>query len=152
MKAKFKVGDKVRVLPRTGDSDDYRSSYEDSMCCLAGRIFTIEDVDVSEDSDSPIPDDGYIYKLREDIMNWNWNSSMLESAEDYTAVLSDSKQYFYLITKDGEPYRISLNPHKAIKDARTLATKNPDSVISIYRNLIATTAECELLITNVKSY
>lgn len=66
--------------------------------------------------------------------------------------LLDSKQYFYLIMKDNTPYRITLNPHKAIKGARVLAIQEPDSTISIYRNLIATTAKCELLIKDIKSY
>ena len=156
MKAKFKIGDKVKVLPRTGDANDYRSSYEDNMCCLAGRIFTIKGINTSKDSDSSIPDDGYVYKLREDIMNWNWNSSMLESVEesekDLYSFLSNQKQYFYLIVKDGEPYRINLNPHKILKDARVLAIMEPEAKVSIYRNLIGTTSKCELVIDNVQAY
>lgn len=156
MKAKFNIGDKVRVLPRTGKPDDYRSSYEDSMCRLAGKTFTIEDVNISEDSDSSIPDDGFVYGLKEDIVGWSWDSSMLElveeNEEDIYSSLSDQKQYFYLIMKDGEPYRINLNPHKILRDARALATTEPEAKVSIYRNLIATTSKCELLIENIKAY
>ena len=156
MKAKFKVGDKVRVLPRTGKPHDYSSGYIDSMCCLAGKTFTIEDVDTSEDSDPLIPDDGYVYKLKEDIMDWCWDSSMLElveeNEEDIYSSLPNQKQYFYLIMKDGEPYRINLNPHKILRDARAIVTTEPEAKVSIYRNLIATTSKCELVIDNIKPY
>ena len=156
MKAKFKVGDKVRVLPRTGKPHDYRFSYEDGMCCLAGKTFTIEDVDTSGNSDYSIPDDGYVYKLKEDKTHWSWNSSMLElveeNEEDTYSSLANQKQYFYLIMKDGEPYRINLNPHKILRDARAIVTAEPEAKVSIYRNLIATTSKCELVIDNIKSY
>lgn len=156
MKAKFNIGDKVRVLPRTGKPDDYRSTYMDSMLDYVGKVFTITAVELNDDPDTLISDDGYSYRLKDDEMNWSWDSSMLESVEEneeniYSS-LSDQKQYFYLIMKDGEPYRINLNPHKILRDARALATVEPEAKVSIYRNLIATTSKCELLIENIKAY
>lgn len=140
MKAKFKVGDKVKVLPRTGDSDDYRSGYEDSMCCLAGRIFTIKDIDTPENSDSLIPDDGYVYKLEEDIMRWNWNSSMLELVDD-----DDDVQYFYLVVVDRNPVKITLQKKKAVKFGRAYLTQHPESTAFLYKQPILETATIQLV-------
>ena len=155
MKAKFKVGDKVRVLPRTGKQNDYRSGYMNNMLDYVGNIFTIKSMDVSDDIETIIPDDGFVYTLEGDEDNWSWNSSMLElveEKEDLYSSLSNSKQYFYLIMKDGEPYRINLNPHKILRDARAIVTTEPEAKVSIYRNLIATTSKCELLIKDIKAY
>lgn len=155
MKAKFKVGDKVRVLPRTGKQNNYRSGYMNNMLDYVGNIFTIKSMDVSDDIETVIPDDGFVYTLEGDEDNWSWNSSMLELVEegkDLYSSLSNSKQYFYLIMKDGEPYRINLNPHKILRDARALVTVEPKAKVSIYRNLIATTSKCELLIKDIKAY
>lgn len=152
MSAKFKVGDKVEVIDRIGYVNDYRSSYVDSMRDLVGKIFTIQSVELSIRPDSTIEDDGYVYTLEEDELKWAWNSSMLKLVEPSYESLLDSKQYFYLIMKDGEPYRINLNPHKILRDARALATTEPEAKVSIYRNLIATTSKCELVIDNVKAY
>ena len=156
MKAKFKVGDKVRVLPRTGKPNDYRSAYMGSMLDCVGKVFTIAAVELSDDPDASISDDGYSYTLKEDEMDWSWDSSMLElveeNEEDIYSSLSNQKQYFYLIMKDGEPYRINLNPHKILRDARAIVTTEPEAKVSIYRNLIATTSKCELVIDNIKPY
>lgn len=156
METKFKIDDKVRVLPRIGEPDDYRSSYVDDMTDFVGKIFTIKSVELSEDPQSLVEDDGCAYMLKEDRSEWIWNSSMLElveeNKEDLYSSLSDSKQYFYLIMKDGEPYRINLNPHKILRDARALVTVEPEAKVSIYRNLIATTSKCELLIKDIKAY
>lgn len=139
MKAKFKVGDKVKVLPRTGYPDDYRSDYVDDMCCLIGKILTIENIDTSEDSDSLIPDDGYVYKLKEDIMHWNWNSSMLELVED------DDVQYFYLVMVDKNPVKITLQKKKAVKFGRAYLTQHPESTAFLYKQSILETATIQLV-------
>lgn len=156
MSAKFKVGDKVRVLPRTGKPNDYRSTYMDSMLDYSGKVFTIAAIELNDTPNALIPDDGYFYILKEDKMNWSWDSSMLElveeNEEDIYSSLSDQKQYFYLIMKDGEPYRINLNPHKILRDARAIVTTEPEAKVSIYRNLVGTTSKCELVIDNVKAY
>ena len=156
MNTKFKVGDKVRVLPRTGKANDYRSTYMDSMLDYAGKVFTIAAIELNDTPNALIPDDGYSYTLKEDKMNWSWDSSMLElveaNEEDIYSSLSNQKQYFYLIMKDGEPYRINLNPYKILRDARIIATLEPEAKVSIYRNLVGTTSKCELVIDNVKAY
>lgn len=150
---KFNIGDKVRVLPRTGKPDDYRSTYVNNMLDCEGKIFTISAIELNNmDPDASIPDDGYSYTLKEDEMSWSWDSSMLELVEESEDSLSDQKQYFYLIMKDGEPYRINLNPHKILRDARAIVTTEPEAKVSIYRNLIATTSKCELVINNIKPY
>lgn len=152
MKAKFKVGDKVRVLPRTGKTNDYRSDYVDDMCCLAGKIFTIENVDTSEDSDSLIPDDGHVYKLKEDTMDWNWNSSMLELVEDIMdrnssmpELVEDDVQYFYLVMVDGNPVKITLQKKKAVKFGRAYLTQHPESTAFLYKQPILKTATIQLV-------
>ena len=156
MEAKFNIGDKVRVLPRTGNPNDYRSGYMECMLDYVGKVFTIAAVEPSDDSNTSIPDDGYSYTLKEDEMDWSWDSSMLElveeNEENVYSSLSDQRQYFYLIMKDGEPYRINLNPHRILRTARAIVTTEPEAKVSIYRNPIATTAKCELVINNVKPY
>lgn len=139
MKAKFKVGDKVRVLPRTGKPNDYRFSYEDGMCCLAGKTFTIEYLDTAGNSNYPIPDDGYVYKLKEDIKHWNWNSSMLELVED------DDVQYFYLVMVDKNPVKITLQKKKAVKFGRAYLTQHPESTAFLYKQSILETATIQLV-------
>lgn len=139
MKAEFKVGDKVRVLPRTGDVNDYRSGYVDHMCLLAGKVFTIDLVEISEESDSLISDDEYTYKLKEDINKYNWNSSMLELVED------DDIQYFYLVVVDGNPVKITLQKKKAVKFGRAYLTQHPESTAFLYKQPILETATIQLV-------
>lgn len=139
MKAKFKVGDKVRVLPRTGDANDYRDVYVDDMCILAGKVFTIDAVEISEEAGSLISDDECAYKLKEDINKYNWNSSMLELVED------DDIQYFYLVMVDGNPVKITLQKKKAVKFGRAYLTQHPESTAFLYKQSILETATIQLV-------
>lgn len=139
MKAEFKVGDKVRVLPRTGNINDYRDGYVDDMCLLVEKVFTIAKVEASENLDSFIPDDGYVYKLKEDINKWDWNSSMLELVED------DDIQYFYLVVVDGNPVKITLQKKKAVKFGRAYLTQHPESTAFLYKQPILETATIQLV-------
>ena len=79
-KPKFKIGDKVRILPRQGSSRDYRSSYVDKMLDCVGKTGTIIKCTPTNLMARKHPDDSYVYTLRN--FNWSWTSSMLELVEE----------------------------------------------------------------------
>jgi len=104
--SKFKIGDKVRILPRKGSSGDYRANYVNEMLDYVGKTTTIIDYKLSNAGACKWPDDGYIYTLKG--FAWAWNSSMLELVED-----SDSKEEKYIHPsqlKDGDIIKIWLEP------------------------------------------
>ena len=65
---KFKVGDKVRILPRKGDPEDYIGTYIDEMLQFVGKTATIRKVDL-----------GSIYLVEN---NWMWDSKALELVDE----------------------------------------------------------------------
>ena len=72
----YKVGDKVEVIARAAEPDDYRFAFVDSMTRYTGRIVTIIFVTTAMVKTNSIPDDGYQYRILEDGGNFNWTSSM----------------------------------------------------------------------------
>ena len=80
MGQKFHVGDKVRVIERTKDESDYQFSFTDEMARLSGQVFTIKSASGGYIHSCGVPDDGYLYTLREE--GFNWASSMLQLAEE----------------------------------------------------------------------
>lgn len=112
MAPKFKIGDKVRILPRQGSSEDYRSAYVDEMLKYVGRTATIKWCNITDLIAGKWPDDGYVYMLEEFGFGWNWNSSMLELVEN-----SDSKEEEYIHPsklKDGDFIRIRTGNYKGL--------------------------------------
>lgn len=76
----FKVGDQVRIKPRTGDGDDYPFFYTDEMAFRAGEIHTITSIE-------PVTficrkrhynGDPNRYRLDLDDCRYDWHSSMFE--------------------------------------------------------------------------
>ena len=81
MKAKFKIGDKVRIKPRTHEANDYRFSFTDNMVRYVGKVTTITDASYNRALNTfPVPDDGWKYELSEPNQYW-WSSGMLELVE-----------------------------------------------------------------------
>ena len=66
---KFKVGDKVRILPRVNNKYDYRGIYIDDMLHFSGKVATIEEIY----ADSTI-------KL--DSNGWIWDTKALELVDE----------------------------------------------------------------------
>ena len=77
-KPKFKIGDRVRILPKNPLFDYHNVGYTPQMETLAGNIWTI--LSCKPHDDKPI----YVYKLKEDEDKWNWIEEMLELVPDYT--------------------------------------------------------------------
>lgn len=78
MGAIFKVGDKVRIRPRTYSMEYYRFGFLDHMAEHAGEIHTIVSVDpCCYELPMPIPDDNRGYVL-DKMINCKWSSGMLE--------------------------------------------------------------------------
>lgn len=106
---KFKVGDKVRILPRKDSSGDYRFSYVNEMLDYVGKTATIINYTFLKDSAKKWPDDGYAYTLKG--LGWAWSSSMLKLVED-----SDSKEEKYIHPsqlKDGDIIKIWNKPNRS---------------------------------------
>ena len=81
MEPLYKVGDKVRIVERVHPYSDYRCGFTDNMAELAGKIFTVYNIEGSANTVSNVPDDGHLYKLKEGACEpYIWSSSMLESA------------------------------------------------------------------------
>lgn len=76
----YKVGDKVKVKKRIGESEDYRYGFVDEMDePYGGKIVTIISVKpLSIRGLYHYPDDGYKYQIVEDRQKYNWASSMFE--------------------------------------------------------------------------
>lgn len=89
MEAQFKVGDKVKVLPRNYPVDRYRSRYTDGMTKYIGQIATICERYCNVEYPTSYNDDGYIYKLDVDCKTWNWNSSMLAPLKETSSTPID---------------------------------------------------------------
>lgn len=88
MEARFKIGNKVKILPRDHNAK-YRSGYIDSMTRYSGRIATICECYRSIENPISFNDDGYNYSLDIDKQFFNWNSSMLTSLEETSSISID---------------------------------------------------------------
>lgn len=78
MDSLFKIGDYVKVLPRTSESGCYRCGFVDDMAKLEGQVFQV--IEVHEHGSRQhfnIPDDGCVYTLA-NAGGWSWPSGMLE--------------------------------------------------------------------------
>lgn len=76
----FKIGDYVKVLPRTKESGAYRCGFANDMTELQGQVFQVTDV---HEHGHPrqqfiVPDDGYVYTLDGEADDCSWSSGMLE--------------------------------------------------------------------------
>lgn len=80
MEPRFKVGDRVRVIQRTEFEHRYRCRFVDDMAAMAGQIYTISSSRYRGVIEGILPDDGYVYILKE--VPFTWASSMLEPAEE----------------------------------------------------------------------
>lgn len=89
MEAKFKIGDKVKILPRNGRADQYRSYYATNMIRYIGQIATICACVCDDENPIVYNDDGYVYRLDIDGKNHNWNSSMLAPLEETSSTPID---------------------------------------------------------------
>ena len=86
MEAKFKVGDKVKVLPRDSNIN-YRSGYVDGMLKHVGKIATIIRCFDAVKTGKSFNDDSMIYHLDITDRIYSWNSSMLASLEETSSTL-----------------------------------------------------------------
>lgn len=86
MESKFKVGDKIKILPRIGDTNDYPGRYVDQMLQYVNRIYTIETVTLRVDNCIYMfKCDGYNYTLK-GIDKYLWTSPMLEKVSELQLV------------------------------------------------------------------
>lgn len=78
----FKVGDKVRVKPMTGDADDYPFFYADEMAFRAGEIHTITSIEPVTFICKKKYYNGDPHRYRLDLDGedycYDWHSSMFE--------------------------------------------------------------------------
>lgn len=75
----YKIGDKVRIIKRTGHSDDYPFSFTDIMTRCTGKVYEIENIDETSDSACKINGDFHLYHLKG--TRYSWHSSMFELVE-----------------------------------------------------------------------
>lgn len=100
MKPKYKVHDKVTIIKRTGEDNDYRFCFIDEMAAFAGRTFEITRIeDRTSSSGAKIPDDGYLYHL--DGVGWSWASSMFTLAKEKPETIN--------FTKDRKHYQFNFS-------------------------------------------
>lgn len=88
---KFKVGDKVKILPRKGDPEDYIGTYIDEMLQFVGKTATIRKVN---------PDSIYLVENK-----WTWDSKALELVGEK----EESKTIDIHQAKDGDYISITNN-------------------------------------------
>lgn len=81
MSADYKVGDRVRVVKRTRNGNDYRFGFVDEMAALEGKIYEIYSISSHSTDSRSAPDDGYCYTLK-DSGGFNWASSMFEPVQE----------------------------------------------------------------------
>lgn len=107
-KAKFKVGDTVRILCGTG-IEGYTGGFNDVMLALCGEIRKIREVTArGENSEKPC------YYLEN--TNFLWDERGLERVD---------KDRKIVITTDGKTTRAALyDSHKLIKEAKTICSKD----------------------------
>jgi len=78
----FKVGDKVRIKPMTGDGDDYPFYYASEMASRAGEIHTITSIKTEAHICKKMHYNGDPHRYRLDLDGeyccYDWHSSMFE--------------------------------------------------------------------------
>lgn len=135
---KFKIGDKVRILPRKGDSMEYPCGYASEMEGFVDNIYTIASIvrnENKEDEQKEYYEEPYIYKLKEN--NWNWCSAALELVSESTNLKSIdrtdiidavdfSKQF---IKSGGSGYDIDK-----VKQIKSINTNEKEIVLTINKN------------------
>ena len=83
MESIFKVGEKVRVKKRVGNSNDYKYVFTNGMTELSGKIFTISAIVHDHNFlKCKYSDDNARYILKEDKDKYSWASSMLEKISE----------------------------------------------------------------------
>lgn len=88
MEPKFKVGDKVKILPRIGSKNDYPGCYLDEMLQYVNTIHIIETVKFFNNKrDYIFAYDGYSYTLK-GIDDYIWTSPMLEKVSELQLVFT----------------------------------------------------------------
>lgn len=99
MEPKFKVGDKVKILPRIGSKNDYPACYIDEMLQYVGTIHIIEEIVCRDSNDNTFKYkcDGYNYILSD--LKHIWTSPMLEK-------VSELKLIF---TKESKKIKLNFN-------------------------------------------
>lgn len=89
MEPKFKVGDKVKILPRIGSKNDYPGCYLDEMLQYINTIHIIEKIVCRDSNNSTFKYecDGYNYILS-DLKTYVWTSPMLEKVSELQLVFT----------------------------------------------------------------
>jgi len=93
-KIKYKVGDRVRILPKEGDVFDYPCDYLPCMDQYSGKVLTIKEICIGPFSDKYktrkyYNGDDNVYKLSMDekLINWYFHSSMFEPMKEYKEIM-----------------------------------------------------------------
>jgi len=76
----YKIGDKVRIIPRTMSPYDYPFTYVDDMAAMEGKECIIEDISSSNDDRCSVNGDYHTYELDRG-GGFTWHSSMFERAD-----------------------------------------------------------------------
>lgn len=76
----YKVGDKVRIIPRTMSISDYPFTYVDEMAAMAGKECIIQEISSACDDRCSINGDYHLYTLYGGD-GYNWHSSMFEKVD-----------------------------------------------------------------------
>ncbi len=110
-KSPYKVGNKVRILEREKDCMDYPFSFTDEMKELAGNIFTIKKIKLSDWClKNKYYGDFHRYVLDEP-GDWNWHSSMFEKVDSEENTEEPVRQRKYsnkeMVVICGKKYRVS---------------------------------------------
>ncbi len=105
----MKVGDTVKILPKTGSDAYYSFYYTDNMAEeYAGKTAKIVSIEKGHGHRGTIPDDGQIYYLDIDKREFQWASSMLELVEaSVKDVISEIRNV--LEVKDDQKYELKFN-------------------------------------------
>jgi len=76
----YKVGDIVKIKQLSIDDDKkYRYGLNDEMVRQSGKTFEIRAVSpASASSEGKLPDDGFVYSLKN--VGWSWVTSMFEES------------------------------------------------------------------------
>lgn len=132
MSHQYKVGDLVQILPRTGQSSDYRFSYSGDMLSCTGKVMKILRIeDVHHGPARPKLDDGKLYVLEGS--HYNWASSMFQpvterSAEfkvgDLVVVLPRSLSFEHYTCAYVDPMLQYAGREARIVDVRKCASKD----------------------------
>ena len=85
--SEFKKGDKVKVVHREDDEDDYPWSFTDEMTALGDKIYTIKKVELiinpqSGKANERLSEDPFCYYLDTGSRDFQWHSSMLEKVSE----------------------------------------------------------------------